>query len=56
MEKITAAITAVGGYVLKMSNHAMIRKMVDTNDERIYTRTGIKEDAYSKIPIKALPF
>lgn len=44
MTKITAAITAIGGYVpdFVLSNE-MLEKMVDTNDEWITTRTGIKE-------------
>ncbi len=44
MSKITAAITAVGGYVpeTKLTN-AELEKMVDTNDEWIRTRTGISE-------------
>lgn len=43
-QKITAAITAVGGWVPedKLTN-ADFEKMVDTNDEWIVTRTGIKE-------------
>ncbi len=42
--KITAAITAIGGYVPeeKLTN-ADLEKMVDTNDEWIRTRTGITE-------------
>jgi len=42
--KITAAITAVGGYVpdFVLSNKEL-QKMVDTNDEWIQSRTGIKE-------------
>ena len=42
--KITAAITAVGGYVPedKLTN-ADLEKMVETNDEWIRTRTGITE-------------
>jgi 3-oxoacyl-[acyl-carrier-protein] synthase III len=42
--KITAAITAVGGYVpeTKLTNFDL-EKMVDTNDEWIRTRTGIEE-------------
>jgi 3-oxoacyl-[acyl-carrier-protein] synthase-3 len=42
--KITAAITAVGGYVPedKLTNFDL-EKMVDTNDEWIRTRTGITE-------------
>ncbi len=44
MSKITAAITAVGAYVpdYVLSND-ILATMVDTNDEWITTRTGIKE-------------
>lgn len=44
MSKITAAITAVGGYVpeYRLTNKEL-EKMVDTNDEWIRTRTGIEE-------------
>lgn len=44
MSKITAAITAVGGYVpdFVLSN-GELEKMVDTTDEWIVSRTGIKE-------------
>ncbi|GGF19660.1 beta-ketoacyl-ACP synthase III [Flavobacterium limi] len=44
MNTITAAITAVGGYVpdFVLSNK-VLETMVDTNDEWITTRTGIKE-------------
>jgi 3-oxoacyl-[acyl-carrier-protein] synthase III len=44
MEKITASITAVGGYVpeTKLTNFDL-EKMVDTNDEWIRSRTGIEE-------------
>lgn len=43
-KKITAAITAVGGYVPpdKLTNFDL-EKMVETNDEWIRTRTGIEE-------------
>ena len=43
-KKITAAITAVGGFVPedKLTNFDL-EKMVDTNDEWIRTRTGISE-------------
>ncbi len=43
-QKITAAITAVGGYVpeYKLTN-AELEKMVETTDEWIKTRTGIEE-------------
>ncbi len=44
MSKITAAITAVGGYVPdNVLTNRMLENMVDTNDEWITTRTGIKE-------------
>ncbi|ATA67451.1 3-oxoacyl-[acyl-carrier-protein] synthase 3 [Capnocytophaga cynodegmi] len=44
MTKITAAITGIGGYVPDyVLTNAMLETMVDTNDEWIYTRTGIKE-------------
>ncbi len=44
MTKITAAITAIGGYVPDfVLTNAMLETMVDTNDEWIFTRTGIKE-------------
>ena len=44
MSTITAAITAVGGYVpdFVLSNK-ILETMVDTNDEWITSRTGIKE-------------
>jgi len=44
MSTITAAITAVGGYVpdFVLSNQ-VLETLVDTNDEWITTRTGIKE-------------
>ena len=43
-QKITAAITAVGGYVPEdRLTNADLEKMVETNDEWIKTRTGIEE-------------
>ena len=44
MGKITAAITGVSGWVpkYKLTNHEL-STMVDTNDEWIVSRTGIKE-------------
>lgn len=44
MQKISAAITAVGGYVpeFRLTNK-ILETMVDTNDEWIRTRTGIEE-------------
>ena len=44
MSKLSAAITAVGGYVPRfVLTNAMLEGMVDTNDEWITSRTGIKE-------------
>lgn len=53
MSKITAAITAVGGYVpeTKLTNFDL-EKMVDTNDEWIKSRTGISERRILKEPGK----
>ena len=44
MEKINAVITGVGGYVpdYVLTNEELSR-MVDTNDEWIMTRIGVKE-------------
>jgi len=44
MSKITAAITAVGGYVPEyVLTNKILETMVDTNDEWITARTGVKE-------------
>ncbi len=44
MNKISAAITAVGGYVPEyVLTNKILETMVETNDEWITTRTGIKE-------------
>lgn len=44
MNKITAAITAVGSYVPDyVLSNKVLEEMVDTNDEWITSRTGIKE-------------
>jgi len=44
MTKITAAITAVGKYLPEdVLSNAMLEKLVDTNDDWITSRTGIKE-------------
>ena len=44
MNKITAAITAVGGYLPEyVLTNAELEKMVDTTDDWITSRTGIKE-------------
>lgn len=51
MNKITAAITCVHGYVPDhVLTNADLEKMVDTNDEWITTRTGIKERRILKDP------
>ncbi len=51
MSKITAAITAIGGYVpeTRLTNFEL-EKMVATNDEWIRTRTGISERRILKTP------
>jgi 3-oxoacyl-[acyl-carrier-protein] synthase-3 len=53
MSKLTAAITAVEGYVpeYRLTN-SELEKMVDTNDEWIKTRTGISERRILKEPGK----
>ena len=44
MQKLHAAVTAVGGYVPEFRlTHFELENMVDTNDEWIRTRTGIEE-------------
>lgn len=51
MNKITAAITAVGGYVPEfVLSNQILETMVDTNDEWITSRTGIKERRILKEP------
>jgi len=43
-KKIKAAITAIGGYVPEdFISNKDLEKMVDTNDEWITARTGIKK-------------
>jgi 3-oxoacyl-[acyl-carrier-protein] synthase-3 len=54
MSKITAAITAVGGYVPEtVLTNFDLEKMVDTNDEWIRSRTGIVERRILREPGKA---
>lgn len=54
MEKITAAITAVGGYVPEdLLTNFDLEKLVDTSDEWIRSRTGIRERHILKTPGKA---
>ena len=57
MNTITAAITAVGGYVpdFVLSNE-VLETLVDTNDEWISTRTGIKERRLLKEPGKGTSY
>ncbi len=57
MNKITAAITAVGAYVpdFVLSNQ-VLETMVDTNDEWITSRTGIKERRILKDKDKGTSF
>ena len=44
MEKINAVITGIGGYVPEyVLNNDELSRMVDTNDEWIMTRIGVKE-------------
>ena len=57
MSKITAAITAVGGYVPDyVLTNQILETMVDTNDEWITTRTGIKERRILKDKDKGTSF
>lgn len=54
MSKKYAAITGVGGYVPKdILSNTDLEKMVDTNDEWITSRTGIKERRILREPGKA---
>lgn len=47
MNKITAAITAVGAYVPDyVLTNSILETLVDTNDEWITTRTGIKKEEF----------
>ena len=57
MTKISAAITAVGKYVpdFVLSNQ-VLETMVDTNDEWITSRTGIKERRILKDKDKGTSF
>ncbi|SFI58826.1 beta-ketoacyl-ACP synthase III [Olleya namhaensis] len=50
MSKISAAITAVGGYVPDyVLSNKVLETLVDTNDEWITSRTGIKERRILKL-------
>ncbi|MFT6715838.1 MAG: 3-oxoacyl-[acyl-carrier-protein] synthase-3 [Saprospiraceae bacterium] len=57
MGKIKAAITSVGGYVPEfVMTNKELEKIVDTNDEWITSRTGIKERRILKDKDKATSF
>tara|TARA_R110002124_G_scaffold17532_3_gene73315 strand:- start:180786 stop:181784 length:999 start_codon:yes stop_codon:yes gene_type:complete len=57
MNNITAAITAVGGYVPDyVLTNQILETMMDTNDEWITTRTGIKERRILKDKDKGTSF
>lgn len=57
MNTITAAITAVGAYVPEyVLSNEILETMVDTNDEWITTRTGIKERRILKDKTKGTSF
>jgi len=57
MSKITAAITAVGGYIPDyVLTNQILETMVDTNDEWITSRTGIKERRILKEPGKGTSY
>lgn len=57
MSKITAAITAVGAYVPEdVLSNDLLEKMVETTDEWITTRTGIKERRILKDPNKGTSY
>ena len=57
MTKITAAITAVGAYVPDyILTNKELETLVDTNDEWIVTRTGIKERRILKDDAKATSY
>lgn len=57
MNTINAAITAVGGYLPEgRLTNADLEKMMDTNDEWIMTRVGIKERRILKDPDKGSSF
>ena len=57
MLETRAAITAVGAYLPEtILDNKMLETMVDTNDEWIVTRTGIKERRILKEPNKATAY
>ena len=57
MNKVTAAITAVGKYVPDyVLTNKELETMVETNDEWIVSRTGIKERRILKEPGKGTSY
>ncbi|MDA1332863.1 MAG: 3-oxoacyl-ACP synthase, partial [Bacteroidetes bacterium] len=57
MDNVRAAITAVGHYLPEdILTNADLEKMVDTSDEWILSRTGIRERRILKDPTKATSF
>ncbi|SDG79753.1 beta-ketoacyl-ACP synthase III [Psychroflexus sediminis] len=57
MGDIKAAITAVGGYVPEyVLSNEILETMVETNDEWITARTGIKERRILKAPLQGSSF
>lgn len=55
--KLTAAITGVGGYVPEyILSNQVLENLVDTNDEWITSRTGIKERRILKEPNQGTSF
>lgn len=57
MNKNTAAITAVGAFVPEdVLTNQMLETMVDTNDEWIFSRTGIRERRILKDPEKGTSY
>ena len=57
MEQIRATITSVGHYLPEdRLTNVDLEKLVDTNDEWIRTRTGIKERRILKDPEKATSY
>lgn len=57
MNKITAAITAVGAYVPEdVLTNKMLEELVDTTDDWITARTGIKERRILKDPNKGTSY
>jgi len=57
MSKLRAVVTGVAGYVPDdILSNADLEKLVETSDEWITTRTGIKERRILKDPLKATSF